>query len=395
MNIIKDELKEMKERYGDARRTDIVQSEDDFSIEDMIPDEAMVITISHQGYIKRTPLTEYKTQGRGGVGSRGVATKEDDFTEHLFIASTHNYLLIFTATGKVFWLKVYAIPEGNKNSKGRALQNLINIEKDDKVRAVINVKTLADEDYINNNFLVMCTVKGTIKKTTLEAYSRPRQNGINAITINEGDRLLDVSLTNGNNEIVMALKSGRAIRFNEQHVRPMGRTAAGVRGVSLSDGNDEVVGMVCINNFESQLLVVSEKGYGKRSSIEEYRVTNRGGKGVKTINVTEKTGSLVAILEVKDSDDLMIINKSGITIRLQVSALRVMGRATQGVRLIKLNESDEISSVAKIENIEPEEKEGTEDLSDIIPNDQELDIVAGNEEIEDEGDETEETDSVE
>jgi DNA gyrase subunit A len=394
MNVIKDELKEMRERYGDARRTDIIQSEDDFSIEDMIPDEAMVITISHQGYIKRTPLTEYKTQGRGGVGSRGVATKQDDFTEHLFIASTHNYLLIFTASGKVFWLKVYAIPEGNKNSKGRALQNLINIEKDDKVRAVINVKNLADEDYINNNFLVMCTVKGTIKKTSLEAYSRPRQNGINAITINEGDRLLDVSMTNGNNEIVMALKSGRAIRFNEQHVRPMGRTASGVRGVSLSYENDEVVGMVCINNPESQLLVVSEKGYGKRSSIEEYRVTNRGGKGVKTINVTEKTGSLVAILEVKDSDDLMIINKSGITIRLQVALLRVMGRATQGVRLIKLNETDEISSVAKIENIGSEEKEETEDLSDIIPSDQELDIVAGSEEPEDEEDETEETDPV-
>lgn len=356
MGIIKEELLEMKERYGDERRTEIIQSEDDFSIEDMIADEAMVITISHQGYIKRTPLIEYKTQGRGGVGSKGVSTKEDDFTEHLFIASMHNYLLIFTESGKVFWKKVYQIPEGNKVSKGRAIQNLINIEKEDKVRAVINVKNLQDEDYINNNYLIMCTVKGTIKKTSLEAYSRPRQNGINAITINEGDRLLNVSLTNGNNEIVMALKSGRAIRFNEQHVRPMGRTAAGVRGVSLASATDEVVGMVCINNLESQLLVVSERGYGKRSSIEEYRVTNRGGKGVKTISVTEKTGHLVAILEVKDSDDLMIINKSGITIRIEVEHLRVMGRATQGVRLIKLNETDEISSVAKIELIDADEE---------------------------------------
>lgn len=352
MKIITDELQELKERYGDKRRTQIVLAADEFTMEDMIADEPMVITISHSGYIKRTPLIEYRTQGRGGVGSRGVSTKEDDFTEHLFVASMHNYLMIFTEGGKVFWLKVYAIPEGSKTAKGRPIQNLIQIDSDDKVRAVINVKNLDDADYVNNNFLIMCTQKGTIKKTSLEAYSRPRQAGINAITINDGDRLLDVALTNGSNDIVLALQSGMAIRFGESRVRPMGRVAAGVRGISLSEPEDKVIGMVCINRSDTQLLVVSEKGYGKRSSIEDYRITNRGGKGVKTFNISDKTGYLVAIKEVTDSDELMIINKSGITIRMEVSDLRVMGRATQGVRLIRLNENDEISSVAKIEKLE-------------------------------------------
>jgi DNA gyrase subunit A len=355
MTIIKDELLEVKEKYGDERRTDIIHAADDFTVEDMIPDEEMVITISHEGYMKRTPLVEYRTQGRGGVGSRGVTTKDSDFTEHLFVASAHNYLLIFTEFGKVFWKKVWEIPEGGKTSKGRAIQNLINIEPGDKVRAVINVKTLKDEDYINNNFLVMCTENGVIKKTTLEAYSRPRQNGINAITIREGDRLLDVSLTNGNNKIIIAKKEGKVVHFKESDVRSMGRMAAGVKGVTLESDKDRVVGMVCVSREDSNLLVVSEKGYGKRSAIDDYRITKRGGKGVKTINVTEKTGKLVAIKEVVDSDDLMIINKSGITIRMAVEKLRVMGRATQGVRLIKLSDDDEISSVEKIEAIEIEE----------------------------------------
>ena len=359
MDIIKEELDEMSDRYGDDRRTDIVHSAEDFSVEDMIPDEDMVITISHEGYIKRTPLVEYRTQGRGGVGSRGVITKEDDFTEHLFIASAHNYLLIFTENGKVFWIKVWALPEGSKNSKGRAIQNIINIEPGDTVRAVINIKTLSDEDYINNNFLVMCTERGTIKKTTLEAYSRPRQNGINAITINPGDRLLEVKLTNGNNHIIIAADSGKAIHFHESEVRSMGRTAAGVRGIRIS--SEKVIGMVCVAREDATLLVVSEKGYGKRSAVGEYRITRRGGKGVKAMNVTEKTGELVAIKEVVDSDDLMIINKSGITIRFEVGKVRVMGRATQGVRLIRLNANDEISSVEKIEKIEDEDVVETKD----------------------------------
>ena len=357
MDIIKDELREVDDRYGDERRTEIVYSADDFSAEDMIPNEEMLLTISHEGYIKRTLLSEYRTQGRGGVGSRGVSTKTDDFTEHLFIAHAHNYLLIFTEFGKVFWKKVYEIPEGGKVSKGRAIQNLINIEPEDKVRAIINVKNLIDEDYINNNYIMMCTWKGTIKKTTLEAYSRPRQNGINAITINEGDRLLDVQLTNGDNHILIAKVSGRAIHFHESNVRAMGRVAAGVRGVTLEGEDDRVVGMVCVSREESGLLVVSEKGYGKRSSITDYRITKRGGKGVKTINITDKTGKLVSIKEVVDTDELMIINKSGITIRMKVANLRVMGRATQGVKLITLNEGDEISSVAKIEKIEEEPEE--------------------------------------
>jgi len=358
MQIIKDELTELRERYGDNRRTSIVQTEeDDILPEDMIPNEEMVITISNQGYIKRTSLSEYRTQGRGGTGSRGVTTKEDDFTEHLFIAHAHNYLLIFTETGKVYWKKVYEIPEGNKTSKGRAIQNLINIEPGDTVKAVINIKSLEDEAYINHNFVILCTEKGTIKKTSLEAYSRPRQGGINAITIHEGDRLLTASLTNGKNHIIIAKSQGKAVHFSEEDVRPMGRTAAGVRAVTLDSSTDKVIGMVCITREDANLLVVSEKGYGKRSSIDDYRVTKRGGKGVKTINITGKTGKLVAIKEVVDEDDLMIINRSGITIRIKVSELRVMGRATQGVRLIKLNEDDRISSVEKIQKMaeEPDE----------------------------------------
>ncbi len=371
MKIIKDELTEIADRYGDERRTGIVHSAEDLTVEDMIPNEEMVITISNEGYIKRTPLTEYRTQSRGGVGSRGVSTKQDDFTEHLFIAKTHNYLLIFTRSGKVFWKKVYGIPEGGKTSKGRAIQNLINIEPGDRIQAVINVDNLTEEEYINNNFLIMCTENGVIKKTTLEAYSRPRQNGINAITVRDGDELLEVKLTNGDNHIIIAKGGGKAIHFHESDVRPMGRTAAGVRGVTL-EGNEKVIGMVCISREDANLLVVSEKGYGKRSLIEDYRITRRGGKGVKTINVTEKTGKLVAIKEVVDTDDLMIINKSGITIRLAVESLRVMGRATQGVRLIKLNDSDEISSVAKIEQIEDELIEETpgEETEDNSPNNQ-------------------------
>ncbi len=359
MSIIKDELMAVKERYGDERRTDIVHDSDEIGIEDMIPNEEMVITISHQGYIKRTQSSEYRTQGRGGVGSKGVVTKDDDFTEHLFVANAHDYLLIFTEFGKVFWKKVYQIPEGVKTSKGRAIQNLINIDPEDKVRAVLNVHDLQNEDYINNNYIMMCTVKGTIKKTLLEAYSRPRQNGINAITINEGDRLLNVALTNGDNHIVIGKRSGKAIHFHENDIRAMGRNAAGVRGVKLEGETDRVVDMVCINRTDANLLVVSEKGFGKRSQIDDYRITRRGGKGVKTINITEKTGKLVALKEVVDTDDLMIINKSGITIRMAVNTLRVMGRATQGVKLIKLNENDEISSVEKIEKIEEENLESS------------------------------------
>ena len=352
MEVIKTELLEIKDRYGDARRTQIVPHEDDITVEDMIPNEDMVITISNQGYIKRTMLSEYRIQGRGGVGSKGAATKEDDFTEQLFVAQAHNYLLIFTEAGDVFWKKVYEIPEGSKTSKGRAIQNLINIKPGDKVRTIINVKTLEDKEYLENNFVILCTEKGTIKKTSLEAYSRPRANGITAITLHEGDRLINAAITNGKDHIVIAKSSGKAVRFNEEDVRPMGRTAAGVRGVTLEGDDDRVIGMVCINREDANLLVVSEKGYGKRSSMEDYRITKRGGKGVKTINITDKTGKLVAIKQVTDQDDLMIINKSGITIRMNVSELRIMGRATQGVRLIKLNDDDEISSVEKIEHID-------------------------------------------
>jgi DNA gyrase subunit A len=349
MEIIKTELVEMKEKYGDDRRTQIELVAGEFNVEDMIADEAMVITISHMGYIKRTPLTEFRTQGRGGVGSKGSSAREDDFLEHLFVATNHNYLLFFTQKGKCYWLRVFEVPEGNKGSKGRAIQNLINIEPDDKVMAYINVTSLSDEEYINNNFIIMCTNKGTIKKTTLEAFSRPRANGIAAITINEGEQLLEAKLTSGKDEIMMALRSGQCIRFNESTVRPMGRNAAGVKGVTLQSENDEVIGLIAVNDPAKTILVVSEKGYGKRSDIEDYRVTNRGGKGVRTIAVTEKTGDLIAIKEVNESDDLMIINKSGITLRIRVSTLRVMGRATQGVRIINLRDEDEIAAVAKID----------------------------------------------
>ncbi|HND44544.1 MAG TPA: DNA gyrase subunit A, partial [Cyclobacteriaceae bacterium] len=349
MQIIKDELTEIRDRYGDERKTEVVQTEEDITVEDMIANDEMVITISNQGYIKRTILSDYRTQGRGGVGSRGAVTKEDDFTEHLFIAHAHNYLLIFTEQGQVHWKRVYEIPEGNKVSKGRAVQNLINIQPGDNIKAILKITNLEDEEYLANNFVILCTEKGTIKKTSLEAYSRPRQGGITAITIHEGDKLLNASLTNGKNDIIIAKSEGKAVRFNESDVRPMGRTAAGVRGVTLDNPLDKVIGMVCLTRPDANLLVVSEKGYGKRSSIDDYRVTKRGGKGVKTINVTEKTGKLVAIKEVTDKDELMIINRSGITIRIEVKELRVMGRATQGVRLIKLNEDDHISSVEKIQ----------------------------------------------
>lgn len=364
--IIKGELVEMKDRYGDERRTMITASSDDISIEDMIADEEMVITISKEGYIKRTALTEYREQNRGGVGSKGVKTKDTDFTEHMFVATTHNYLLIFTEKGKVYWMRVYEVPEGGKATKGRPIQNLINIESGEKIQAVINVLNLKDEDYINNNFLFFATKNGQIKKTPLEAYSRPRTNGINAITINEGDELLDVKLTNGSNDIILAKRSGKAIRFHETDVRSMGRNAAGVRGVTLEGKGDIVVGLVCVSDTEANLLVVSEKGYGKRSNIEDYRITKRGGKGVKTISVTDKTGNLVSIKEVIDGDGLMIINKSGILIRMSISKLRVMGRATQGVRLIKLSGDDEISSVAKIGQLD-EDVELDEDGNPIEP----------------------------
>jgi DNA gyrase subunit A len=354
MQIIKDELSDIRERYGDERRTTVVHNDDDFTVEDMIPNEEMMITISNQGYIKRTLLSEYRTQGRGGVGSRGVATKDDDFTEHLFIAQAHNYLLIFTDQGKVYWKKAYEIPEGVKTSKGRAIQNLINIEPGDAVRTIINVQNLTDENYINNNFVILCTEKGIIKKTSLEAYSRPRQGGINSITIHEGDRLLNASLTNGNNHIIIAKSEGKAVHFHESDVRPMGRMAAGVRAVTLESEQDKVIGMVCITRQDANLLVVTEHGYGKRSLIDDYRITKRGGIGVKTLDMTEKTGKLVAIKEVGDDDELMIINRSGITIRIKVSELRVMGRATQGVRVIKLNDDDRISSVEKIQKIDEE-----------------------------------------
>ena len=357
MSIIKEELVEIRDKYGDERRSIIEYSAEDFTIEDMIPDEQVVVTISHLGYIKRTQLSEYKQQNRGGKGSRGSATRDADFLEHLFTATTHNYLLIFTEKGKCFWMRVFEIPEGTKTSKGRAIQNLISIEPDDNVKAYINVKDLKDEEYIKNNFIVMCTKQGIIKKTSLEAYSRPRTNGINAITIRENDILLEAKMTSGEDEIMMALKSGRAIRFNESKVRPMGRNASGVRGVTLSSPDDEVVGMVAVERpLEQTVLVVSEKGYGKRSFLNDpedggeiYRITNRGGKGVKTLSVTEKTGNLIAMKLVTDDNDLMIINRSGIMIRIAVADLRVMGRATQGVRLINLKSNDSIAAVAKVD----------------------------------------------
>jgi DNA gyrase subunit A len=357
MQIIKDELIDVQNRFGDERKTEIVHSAAEMQTEDFIEDENVVITVSHEGYIKRTPLTEYRRQARGGKGAIGSNSRDADFIEHLLVASNHNYMLFFTEAGRCFWLRVFEIPEGTRTSKGRAIQNIINIPKEEKIKAYIKVVNLKDQEYLENNFIIMCTAKGIIKKTSLEAYSRPRANGINAININDGDTLLEATLTTGSSEIVMALKSGRAIRFNESTVRPMGRTATGVKGITLEDANDEVVGMIAINSPETTVLVVSEKGYGKRTDIEDYRVTGRGGKGVKTISVTEKTGKLVAIKDVTDTDDLMIINRSGIIIRIAMKELRVMGRATQGVRLITLKGDDEIASVAKIEHSEEEELE--------------------------------------
>lgn len=354
MEVIKEELLEVKEKYGDPRRTDIEYAGGNFSIEDMIPDEQVVITLSHAGYIKRTSLTEYKTQNRGGVGQKGSTTRNEDFLEHLFVGTNHQYILFFTQKGKVFWLRVYEIPEGSRTSKGRAIQNLINIEPDDSIKAVISTQDLKNEEYINNHYLIMATKKGQVKKTSLEQYSRPRANGINAITIREGDELLEVRLTNGDSQVMLAVKSGKAIRFEESKTRPMGRNASGVRGITLEGPEDEVVGMVAVSDFDDDILVVSENGYGKRSKLEDYRITNRGGKGVKTISVTEKTGNLVAIKNVTDSDDLMIINKSGLAIRMSVADLRVMGRATQGVRLINLKGNDSIAAVAKVMNEEEE-----------------------------------------
>ena len=369
-NIIKEELLEIKEKYGDERRTDIVYAGDELRIEDMIADEDVVITISHMGYMKRTNLAEYRAQARGGKGSKGSSTRDDDFIEHMFIASTHNYILLFTEKGQVYWIRAYEVPEGNKQSKGRAIQNLISIAPDDKVKAFINIRTLDDEDYINNNFIILCTKNGIIKKTTLEAYSRPRANGINAITIREGDVLLEAALTNGKNEIMLATKLGKVCRFNEEKVRPMGRNASGVIGIDLDDeegSNNEVIGMICIDNPQANVLVVSEKGYGKRSDIDEYRITNRGGKGVKTINITDKTGSLIGIKSVTDENDLMIITKNGITIRMRVSDLRVMGRATQGVRLINIQENDSIGAVTKVDH--EDEDESIENSGTDIVND--------------------------
>lgn len=357
MQIIKDELLEIKEKYGDERRTELVPDEGEFDPEDFYADDEVVITISHMGYIKRTLLTEFRTQGRGGVGSKGSTTRDEDFIEHLYIATMHNTMLFFTEKGKCFWLKVYKIPEGTKTSKGRAIQNMLNIEPDDEVKAYINVKKLDDKDYVDNNYIVLCTEKGIIKKTSLEAYSRPRQNGINAINIKEDDHLLEAKLTGGNHEIMIASRSGKAIRFHESKARAIGRTAAGVRGIRI-EKNDQVIGMICVENESEDVLVVSEKGYGKRSSVSNYRITNRGGKGVKTINITKKTGSLIAIKGVVDTDHLMIINKSGLTIRMEVSKMRVMGRATQGVRLINLKKGDEIAAVAYVAMNEADNEEG-------------------------------------
>ena len=367
MTIIKEELIEIRDKYGDERRSVIEYAGGDVSIEDMIPDSQVVVTISNAGYVKRTNLEEYKVQNRGGRGQKGVATRNEDFLEHLFVATNHQYMLFFTQKGKVFWMRVYEIPEGSKTSKGRAIQNLVNIEPDDTVKAFICTQDLKDEEYVNSNYIIMVTKNGQTKKTSLEQYSRPRSNGINAITIKEGDELLEAKLTDGNSQIMIAVKSGKAIRFEESKSRPMGRNASGVRGIRLKDDKDEVIGMISLNDMESDVLVVSEKGYGKRSSLEDYRITNRGGKGVKTINVTEKTGNLVAIKNVTDEDDLMIINKSGITIRMAVSDLRVMGRATQGVKLINIKGDDSIAAVAKVIR-EEEDENDIQDLGTDIEN---------------------------
>ena len=364
MNVIKTELIAIKEKYGDERRSRIEYAASNFRIEDTIADDDVVITISHLGYIKRTPLNEYRTQNRGGYGSKGSAVRNEDFVEHIFTATNHNYLLLFTEKGKCFWMRAFEVPEGSKDSKGRTIQNLINIEPGDKVKAYINLKTLSDEDYLNNNYIILCTKKGVIKKTSLEAYSRPRQNGIIAVSIREGDELLEAKMTNGTSEVMVASKVGKVVRFNESTVRPMGRSAAGVKAITLQSEEDEVIGMLCLENTTDNILVVSEKGYGKRSCLDEYRVTNRGAKGVKTINITDKTGQLIAITNVTDENDLMIINKSGIVIRMRVADLRVLGRATQGVRLINLRETDEIASITKVDSVEDEETiDGETELS--------------------------------
>ena len=375
-SLLVDDLKEVKEKYGDERRSNIEYSSSEVSIEDMIPNEEVLITISHLGYIKRTSLSEYRAQGRGGVGSKGATTRDEDFVEEMVMANNHDYMLFFTEQGKCFWLKVYEIPEGSKTSKGRAIQNLINIPSDDKVMAYINTKDLKDEDYINENYIVMCTKNGQVKKTSLEQYSRPRTNGINAITIKEGDQLFEAKMTDGESQIMIAAKSGKCIRFEESKVRSMGRTASGVRGIKLRDEKDVVVGMICVNDMESSVLVVAENGYGKRSSIEEYRITNRGGKGVKTINITEKTGDLISLKNVTDEDDLMVINKSGITIRIGVNTLREMGRATQGVKIIRLRDEDSIASVAKVSKFkEVEQVELDEEGNPIISEDLNEEII--------------------
>ncbi len=361
MNLIKEELADIKEKYGDERRSEIEYAGGDFRVEDIIPNEKVVITISHAGYIKRTPLTEYKTQNRGGVGQKASKTRDEDFLEDLFVGTNHQYMLFFTQKGKCFWMRVFEIPEGSKNSKGRAIQNLINIEQDDRVKAFICTQDLKDEDYVNNHYVIMATKMGQVKKTSLEQYSRPRSNGINAITVKDGDELLEAKLTNGNSQIMLAVKSGKAIRFEEGKTRPMGRNASGVRGIRLKDKKDEVVGMISVNDMDANILVVSENGYGKRSSLEDYRLTNRGGKGVKTISITEKTGKLVTLKSVSDSDDLMIINKSGIAIRMEVEDLRVMGRATQGVKVISLKDGDSIAAVAKV----MKNDDDIEDINDI------------------------------
>jgi len=357
--IIKDEMLEIKEKYGDERRTQIIRTTEDINIEDLIHEEDVVITISHLGYMKRTSLTSYRRQGRGGKGAIGGSAREEDFIEYLFVASTHNYMLLFTEKGRCYWLKVYEIPEGNKTAKGRAIQNLINMPSDDKIKAFVNVKDLNDTEFLKNNFVIFCTQKGVVKKTTLEEYSRPRASGINAIDIREGDHLMEVRTTTGTSEVIIAVKSGKAIRFNESNVRAMGRTAAGVRGINLDSKNDEVVGMVCVDKDDktATILVVSEKGYGKRTDLDEYRVIHRGGKGVRTLNITPKTGKLIAIKDVTDENDLMIINRSGVSIRMAVKDIKVQGRNTQGVRLIKLNDTDEIAAVAKI-NEQPEANMG-------------------------------------
>ena len=361
MDIIKSELKDILDKYGDERRSIIEYAGGDLSIEDMIPDEKVVLTISNAGYIKRTPLVEYRTQNRGGVGQKASTTRNEDFLEHLFVGTNHQYMLFFTQKGKCFWMRVFEIPEGSKTSKGRAIQNLINIEQDDDVKAFICTQDLKDEEYINSHYVIMATKKGQVKKTSLEQYSRPRSNGINAITIKENDELLEAKLTTGNSQVLIAVKSGKCIRFEESKTRPMGRNASGVRGIRLKDGTDEVVGMISVNDMDSDILVVSENGYGKRSSLDAYRITNRGGKGVKTISVTEKTGKLVSLKNVNDNDDLMIINKSGIAIRMEVASLRVMGRATQGVKLINLKDDDSIAAVAKVVH----DDEDVKDLDDI------------------------------